>query len=404
MHPDLAWLVDALWGGLDGIAVSRGWVPPAGSTTVDRYLVVPGPRKPRLLLPDEAAAGREALLAHRAIRAPRARWARAAMGLAYHPGIWDVVTGRRGRIGVHVTGPDAPLLSRVLARILGVDRVVLAINVRPPSPFRKPVAQVLSPDGRLLAYAKVASTDVTKLGVSREARALRALASRTDGRLLVPTLLHHGPWEERELLVTEPLPRNIRRYRAADGPPSIEVTREVAALFPADPSALAASGYWTTLRGRAARLEAVAAGAGFDALLVAFLDAVQERAGRADASFGTWHGDWSPWNLGFADGRLVAWDWEYAADGVPLGFDVLHFHFQVAFIGERRPLAEAFERARAAARTPLLALGAEPDATADAHVAEITLRYLDAISLGAGANPRFLSGIGDVLLRLARKT
>jgi hypothetical protein len=35
-------------------------------------------------------------------------------------------------------------------------------------------------------------------------------------------------------------------------------------------------------------------------------------------------------------------------------------------------------------------------------VAEITLRYLEAMALGAGPNLRFLSGIGDVLLQRAQ--
>jgi hypothetical protein len=326
------------------------------------------------------------------------------MGLAYHPGLWDFVSRGLDRVGVHASDPDVPLLSRVLADILGEDRVVLAVNVRPPSPFRKPVAQVLRPDGRLLAYVKVASRDVTKRGVAREARALRALASRDDGRLLVPTLLHHGSWGTREILVTEPLSRDVRRYRATEGPPSIDVTREVAALSAQNRSTMGGSGYWTELRRRAARLSDLAARAGFDALLAAFLDAVEGRTGGTDTTFGTWHGDWSPWNLGHAGGRLVAWDWEHSTDGVPLGFDVLHFHFQTAFIGRRRPVSEAFERARAGASATLLALGAEPDPTADAHVAEITLRYLDALALGAGPNARFLSGIGEVLLQRVRGT
>jgi hypothetical protein len=401
-HSDLAWLAEALWGGLEGVTVSAGWFPPAGSTTVERYLVVPSRRRPRLLLPDETPAGREALWANRGIRAPRARWARSAMGLAYHPGLWDFVTRGLHRVGVHASDPDVPLLSRVLANILGEERVVLVVNVRPPSPFRKPVAQVLRPDGRLLAYVKVAPNDVTKRGVAREARALRALAERDDGRLLVPTLLHHGSWETREILVTEPLPRDVRRYPAGEGPPSIDVTREVAGLSARTRSALGTSRYWQELRRRAAAHSSDAARMSFDALLLAFLDAAEDRSGAIDTIFGTWHGDWSPWNLGFAGGRVVAWDWEYSTDGVPLGFDVLHFHFQSAFIGEGRPVSEAFARARAGARAPLVALGVEPDPTADAHVAEITLRYLEAMALGAEPNTRFLSGIGDVLLERAR--
>jgi hypothetical protein len=45
-------------------------------------------------------------------------------------------------------------------------------------------------------------------------------------------------------------------------------------------------------------------------------------------TFGRWHGDWVTWNLGSAGARIAAWDWEHSADDVPVGFDVLHWHFQ----------------------------------------------------------------------------
>jgi hypothetical protein len=213
--------------------------------------------------------------------------------------------------------------------------------------------------------------------------------------------MHHGPWASREVLVTEPLPAGVRRYRAEDGPPPLDVTREVASLSAGGLAALRGSPYWKDVRARAQRLSPVAAEAGFDALLAAFLGAVEDRCGEAATSFGAWHGDWSPWNLGHVDGRLAAWDWEHSTEGVPLGFDVAHFHFQAAFIGEGRPVGEAFVSARAGARASLEELDADPDALCDAHIAEVTLRYLEAMELGAGANPRFLEGIGNVLLARA---
>jgi hypothetical protein len=401
LHPDVAWLADALWGGLDGVRVTDRWDPPPGWRTAERYLVASAGGRPRMLLPDDPIAGREALRANASMRAPRVRWARSAAGLAYHPAAWDLATRGRGRVGVHVAGPDVDLPSRFLAEALGEVHVVLAINVRPPAPFRKPTVQVVLPGGRMLAYAKVASSEVTKLGVGREARALRALASRPGGPLLAPALLHHGPWASREVVVTAPLPRDVRRYLAEEGPPPLDVTREVASLSENGRSALGESAYWKDVRARAERLAPTAAGAGLDAVFAAFLDVVQDRRGDAATTFGTWHGDWSPWNLGHVEGRLAAWDWEHSTPGAPLGYDVVHFLFQSAFIGEGRPLGVAFTSAGARSRAWLERLDADPDAITDAHVAEVTLRYLDAMALGAGPNPQFLEGIGDVLVKCA---
>ena len=63
-------------------------------------------------------------------------------------------------------------------------------------------------------------------------------------------------------------------------------------------------------------------------------------AGTATSCRGTWPGLAS---------ALYAWDWESSAPDAPVGFDALHYHFQVAFVARRRPLAEAARRGQPAA-------------------------------------------------------
>ncbi|HET9007370.1 MAG TPA: hypothetical protein VFQ04_11690, partial [Actinomycetes bacterium] len=76
--------------------------------------------------------------------------------------------------------------------------------------------------------------------------------------------------------------------------------------------------------------------------------------------FGTWHGDWGPWNLRATPGRLLVWDWERSADGVPLGFDLLHFGYQTALQGLGQPPATAAATARDRAAPHLAELGQRP--------------------------------------------
>ena len=40
------------------------------------------------------------------------------------------------------------------------------------------------------------------------------------------------------------------------------------------------------------------------------------------------HGDFVPWNASWADGRLYLYDWEYAQEEVPAGYDLFHFLIQ----------------------------------------------------------------------------
>jgi hypothetical protein len=49
-----------------------------------------------------------------------------------------------------------------------------------------------------------------------------------------------------------------------------------------------------------------------------------ERAGHVALRLGSWHGDWTPWNMAADGSRLLLWDWEHFEVGVPAGFDAVH--------------------------------------------------------------------------------
>jgi hypothetical protein len=389
--PDLRWLVSVLWEDIPGVSVDAD---PDPSDVLERYLVVPSASRPRMLLPNEPALAAAGLRSFNALRRPSVRAGRAASSALVRRGAASFVF--RDRLTVRgEAGTEIP--SRAFARALGVDSVALAVNIRRPSPFRKPVAQLLSPLGRPVGFAKIGWNEVTRRGLGREAEALRALS---DGRrrLVAPTLRHRGPWRNHELLITDPLPSDVRRF--GPGPPPTDVTRDVAELHPPVAAPLTASDAWAAVRGRANAAAEVAGRYGLSRVLPAFLDALERRHGGTELRFGFWHGDWSPWNLGYAGDRVVAWDWEYAGAGVPVGMDLPHFHFQVAFVGERRRPSEAFDRARVRSAAALGELGVSSDAmeaTCAFHLAELTLRYVEAIALGAPANLRFLREVPGVL-------
>src|SRR5690606_7709614 len=42
------------------------------------------------------------------------------------------------------------------------------------------------------------------------------------------------------------------------------------------------------------------------------------------------HGDFTPWNTFFVDGKLYVFDWEYADRGYPAGYDAIHFLLSLA--------------------------------------------------------------------------
>lgn len=86
-------------------------------------------------------------------------------------------------------------------------------------PYRKPVLQIFAADEAPLGYVKVGWNDWTHEAVRREAAALQACAKHPM-RLGVPEFLGLSSWQGLELLVTSPLPRDVRRWGHGNGPPS----------------------------------------------------------------------------------------------------------------------------------------------------------------------------------------
>jgi hypothetical protein len=364
--PNLTWLLDALWGSSDdssGVGLA--------------YRVIPSARRARMLVPDDAALAALALRSGGGARSLGSHATRAAAAV--------LVLGGAFRDRVHAP-PDDPLLGAI-REACGVDEALLACAVRRPGPFRKPVLQVLVPDGRVIAYAKVAWNEATAANVRAEHVALTSLRGAAHIRAPIPiAMVEHRGYP---MLLTEPMPAALRRYRGDDPPADLAVTRSVADVLDVSPGA---DPIGTRLRSRLAAtsptdLASVHTSTG------ALLDALGERTAALET--GAWHGDWSSWNLGWEDGRLWAWDWEYCRSDVPVGLDLPHFVFQRRFIADRVPVDRAFRESFERSAPLLTALGYGPSTRATVHavhVAEVTLRYLEASSLGVAPNPRFIAG------------
>lgn len=423
--PDLRWVADVLWGGLDGVQVRLG-DPPPGATVLADLRVVPSASKPRLLVPADGAASRAALTSGGAIRGWRARVVRASSGTLLRGPLWRAAF--RDRLVVVDTGGGAPTLEDALAELLG-EPVLLAVNVRPPSPTRKPVVQVLDARGRTLAYAKIAWHGFSGRNVRAEATFLSSIAGADLG-LAAPTPIGELTWRGYPVLVTAPMPASLRRYPASRGVPDVDLTRGIASLFGTTATPWRASRARTELHARAAELAADdPPGDGTPTGLPPSLRPVPQPARRPEpqpvlkvvgqevlrlleqmdrsaevpVESGAWHGDWSPWNLGLQGGRLWAWDWEFARRDVLMGLDLVHFPFQLAFIARRQGLATSLAAARAGAAPSLAALGVDPqgrDLVYAAHTAEIALRYLASARAGVDAPPRFV-GQAQAALRAA---
>jgi hypothetical protein len=130
------------------------------------------------------------------------------------------------------------------------------------------------------------------------------------------------------------------------------------------------------------------------------LDSVTRRTAHVSLSFGRWHGDWAPWNMGAGSDPVPLWDWERSQVDVPLGFDVVHFILQEAF-RNRADAAVAVSALRgqgAAALNRWYRNREQLDATVLLYLCEILTRYV--ADAGADPSPALRNRIRTILTML----
>jgi pimeloyl-ACP methyl ester carboxylesterase len=388
---EVIWLRQILWDG------SRNGAPDQSDSAdrapgARRYAIFPSPARPLVLAPLATREVASATLRHyNALRPPLRRLARSTLALGLRFGLLQPLLPDRGVLRVGGGGSTADLLDTRLQDVFGVREVVMAISLGRLGPFRKPMIQAMTPRGKVLGYVKVGWSDLTRRLIQNEARTLAWCATAELPGILIPTLIHSGSVGPLEICVTAPLPPSIRRYRRSDAHRSVPAMLEVASLRRSEALALGRSVFWSRVRARVQAVAGSDTGRTADTL-VRFTDGLEGQYGDHPVLLGFWHGDWVPWNLGWAEGHLVAWDWEHAGPDVPVGFDILHHLFQVAFIARGKPFAEAAALSRAAGLSILEAVGVPPgagDLVFKLYLLEIFLRFHEPWVAGAGRDRRF---------------
>jgi hypothetical protein len=378
----LGWVTRAIFGD-PRVRVTVGDDPDA---TV-RYAVIPSLDNARFLLPLASHKVTAAsLLAYNALRPPKVRAGRAAVGLLARVGALGLT--RAPILSVHAPTPDL-LLSSFLAAQLGERELHAAIGIRPPDPHHKPTLQLFDGDGRPRGYAKIGWNDGTRAMVRAEAATLADLPAG-NGFPPAPRLMLHTRWQGREIAVIAPMPRNVRRIRKPDSPrlaAMLAVARRGGPAAEPRPVTDLFTGWRERARGGDPRIDQA-------------IDALEARDGGLHLEFGDWHGDWVPWNMARHRGGLLVWDWENRAPGVPVGFDLAHQAFQTALSTHGKPAATCAVAVDEALRRHGAALGLGEEAqrfVADAYLVELWLRTYELSGGGAGWNPKLHPALLDVL-------
>ncbi|GAA4906493.1 hypothetical protein LX16_3348 [Stackebrandtia albiflava] len=353
----------------------------SGGTPIE-YIAVPDIRRPRVLVPSASRRLAATALRHYARPASRsARWKRDAAVSAIVTGVDRLLLPDRLTVAA---GPGCGDVNGYLRAALGTD-VHLCIHIGPARANRKPVLQLLNCEATTVGFAKLGVNGLTRRLVGAETAALRELARADLRRVRVPAVLHAGTWRDNTVLVQEALP-GWRRPTPPGRDRLAAAMREFAECRGVRRSTLGASRYHERLR---SRLDALTARTDSDA--TALLDAgsrLLSRHADRELAFGSWHGDWTPWNMAVFPDEILLWDLERFTEDVPMGFDALHYRLQrdmvtaggdpatavAAVLAEAPHLLRHFDVEEAAARVSALL-----------YLVDLAVRYLTDRQAEAGA-------------------
>jgi hypothetical protein len=345
---------------------------------VAEYLVVPDARRPRLLVP--SVSRKVAAAAVRRYAEPQSRSARLkrdAVVAALRTGASSVLLRDR----IRVTGPISESIDGYLRTALDRDLAV-SIHIGPARANRKPVLQLISPDGETFGFGKIGTGPLTQRLVRAETNALVALGKSGLTKLTVPTVLHAGQWRGLQVLIQSALP--VWLPRATLTPRRLTAAMlDIAGCCGFSTGTLAGSAYWHELRGRLAAVQDRPEGV----QLLSAAELLTTHAGRTTLRYGAWHGDWAPWNMANLADALLVWDWERFATGVPVGFDAVHHDLQrrIQSTGDAAGAVEATVRQAGELLAPF---GVDPGArelTALLYLVDLAARYLTDRQAEAGA-------------------
>jgi hypothetical protein len=362
--------------------------PPPGYRSVLAFRALPNARHPYLLMPLDSRAAAAGSVHHIGNPLKRSmRLAETALSLSFQLGVGQRMLNQQLHVCVPLDAPhDAPTLIDRARDLVGRPDLTAAVILGRDRPNRKPVLKLLSPDGEPVAFAKVGWNEVSRSLVRHEAEVLTELDTpqRRPSSFQVPRIIGFDQGAEVDLLLVTPVPQATG---LRGGPPSdvpMRATREVAVGAGVTWDALAESKYWSSVRRRIEIAERDPSNPVRADHSRAF-EQLERAYGSRDIPFGSWHGDWTPWNMTRVDGSLFVWDWERAEGPVPIGLDLVHFDFDVRVKIHGQSPAHAIDGSLLELGPRLETLGLPSGLThllVSLHLLEMTLRFQQARAQG----------------------
>ncbi len=299
--------------------------------------------------------------------------------------------GRTGALGWapgerHDLRPFA--LVEQLADVLGEPELIPSVGLGPPRRNRKPVVQLLRPDGHTVGFAKVGWSPFTTELIDNEAHWLQHVEGRMPAGTSAPPVLLSQRFDDVHVVVTAPVstPALARRK----GPLSFATLAAIARLG-------------TTTDCAVSELIMIEEFKRLAVDEVVDLDGLFDDRRETTIELGMWHGDLTPWNTATHGSTTGIWDWEFSADHRPVGFDALHIAFELVRRdghGQEAAAINSIEANGASILAPL----ANPETAAtiiDLYFSELLAR--ERRLAGEGWEPTHLGPLEQHLIETLRR-
>ena len=221
-------------------------------------------------------------------------------------------------------------LETAMAQALGGVDIHLAFYLGVPSPEQKVTAQVLTPAGKPLAYAKIATSPLAQAAIEAEWRTLLRLSGSLRGK--VPEVLDWFPWQGGKVLLITSGPEHV-------GPKKLSSVHssfcESLLLSSAEENVFGESPMWARMEQTLLRLNTDLPDT-LAALYDRALQRLSEELGPVLLPLSLAHRDFAPWNTRLGPEGLFVFDWERAEQSVIPLYDVFHFRAIQAALYQRR--------------------------------------------------------------------
>lgn len=218
-----------------------------------------------------------------------------------------------------------------LKDVLGRQDLTFAISLGTPGVHRKPVIQIMTPDGKILGYVKVGWNQHTNALARNESHVCRHLSAFSFDSFAIPNVIYAGSWGDRFVCIQSAMEGKIQTAPRKLTSQYFAVLKELATVH-SQSIFLKDSALWTRLLKRIESTQS----AYYRHMLRQGANKVQERLGNNRLPFHLCHGDFAPWNAQLVNGRLILFDWEYADLEAPAAWDLFHFSVQKMRLLERR--------------------------------------------------------------------